>query len=230
VSDWRQPWQNALQPSPDCIAIDRLGGELSDRERDHLAKCPRCQAEMALFDAFNSESASPDEIREGRWMVSELHRRLDAPSNVKPFQSRRRPVHVLAAAAVVVIVAGAAYWMDHREPELSTGINVQSVYRTSRLDVIAPLGSLPKIPQELKWRRVARATSYSVQMLEIDRTLLWSAETAGESIPLPADVMARCAPGKSILWEVKARRGSEVLASSGTQRFHVVLSPAGRTR
>jgi len=230
VSSSLQQWRNGLEPGPDCIAIARLGDELSDRERGHLASCSRCQAEMALFDSFNSESASSDEVREGRWIASELHRRLDGPSNVMPFQPRRRTFHALAAAAVLVIVSGAAYWMSNREPELDPGIHLLSVYRTSRLDVIAPLGDSTEIPKELKWRGVARATSYSVQMLEIDRTLLWSAQTAQESIALPKDVMARCAPGKSILWEVTAHRGSTVLASSGTQRFRFLPSKTGRAR
>lgn len=230
MSDSRQQWQKELEPTADCIAITRLGDELTDVERNHLATCPRCQAELALFDAFNSDSATPDELREGQWIASELRRRLDPPSNVKRFQLRSRAFSGLAAAAVAVIVVGTAYWMENREPSLDTNVGVQGVYRTSRLEVIAPVGDLPEAPRALHWTAVADATSYSVQILEVDRSLLWSAETPRATIILPADVIAQFAPGKTLLWEVTARRGSVVLASSGIQRFRVSLNLHGRTK
>lgn len=229
MSDPRQQWQKELAPTPDCIAVERLGDELTGRERDHLATCPRCQAELALFAEFNSESASPDEVREGQWVASELHRRFDPPSNVKRFQPRPRAFSALAAAAAAVIVIGTAYWMGNREPSLDMNVGVQGVYRTSRFEVIAPVGEWPETPRELKWTAVPHAASYSVQIFEVDRTLLWSSETPRVTIILPADVIARIVPGKTLLWEVTARRGSAVLASSGTQRFRVSLNQQRRT-
>jgi hypothetical protein len=228
MSDSRRQWQKELEPTVDCIAIERLGDERTDRETAHLAACPRCQAELALFAEFNADSASPDEAREGQWIAAELHRRLDPQSlspssNVKQFRPRTRTFGALATAAAAVIVIGTGWWMN-REPSLDPDLGRPGVYRTSRIEVIAPTGEMQETPRELKWVAVAGATSYDVQILEVDRTLLWSSQTPRQTITLPAEVVVRFTPGKALLWEVTARRGAEVLASSGTQRFRVSMN------
>ncbi len=238
MSDPRVQWQKELEPTPECIDVSRLSDALSERERAHLATCPRCQAELALLHEFQTDSATPDEVRAGQWIASELHRRLalsnnapspDAPSNVKPFRSKQRTFSALAAAAVAVLVIGTAVWMENREPSLDPKIDVRNVYRTSRFDVIAPLGDVPEAPRELKWAAVPQATSYTVQILEVDGTELFRGATPRQSIVVPANVIAQFAPGKTLLWAVTARRGSDVLASSETQRFRVSVKRQRRT-
>jgi hypothetical protein len=230
VSDPRQQWGSELAPTPECIAIERLGEERTGPEREHLATCPRCQAEMALFDEFNADNASADEIRDGQWIAAELQRRLAPPANVKQFQPRVRAYRGLAAAAAAVIVIGTGYWFENREPSIDTQLGGETIYRTSKLEAIAPLGDVPEAPHALQWTAVAGANAYTVRILEVDQTLLWSADTSGAAITLPADVIARFAPGKTLLWDVTARRGSNVIASSGMQRFRVALSPSGSPR
>jgi hypothetical protein len=227
VSDPRQQWGSELAPTPDCIAIERLGEERTAPEREHLATCPRCQAELALFDEFRSDSASADEIRDGRWIAAELQRRLAQPSNVKQFQPRAHMYRGLAAAAAAVIVIGTGYWFENREPSLDTQISGETIYRTSRLEALAPLGDVAEAPHDLRWTAVAGANGYTVRVLEVDQTLLWSAETPAATIALPADVIARFAPGKTLFWAVTAHRGANVIATSGMQRFRVALSPSG---
>jgi RNA polymerase sigma factor (sigma-70 family) len=232
VSDSCPQWQEELASKPDCIDLIRLGEELSAIEREHVEACPRCQTELRLFQGFHADSASPEELREGQWIAAELQRRLspsasespsiESRSNVRAFTSRRRTFQsfALAAAAVIVIVIGSSYWMDNREPAIGTG-PTGNVYRTSRFEVVAPIGDLPEAPHDLRWLAVNGATSYSVQIVEVDRTVLWSSETPNTSITLPVEVVARFEPGKSLVWQVTARRGSEVLATSGTQSVRV---------
>lgn len=208
-------WQKALEPTPHCIPLERLGETLTDAEREHVASCARCQAELALFNGFQHGEETP----EGQWIATELQRRLETPSNVKVFTPRRRFTGALAAAAAAVIVIGSGLWMQYREPSIEHG-NI-NIYRSARLEAIAPNGDLTEAPKELRWTPVAGATSYSVRLLEVDRTPVWSAETQEARIALPASVAARCLPGKTLMWDVTARRGSEAIATSDTQQFRV---------
>jgi hypothetical protein len=214
-----EQWRQELQPTPDCIAIENLGSARTEAEQQHVASCPRCQAELALFESFHRDESTAD----SQWIAAELQRRLAPPSNVKPFRPRR-VFSSLAAAAAAVVVIGAAVWMQNREPSIDTKGTTQTVYRTSRLEAIAPAGDVAAAPRSLQWTAVPEATSYTVQLFEVDRTVLWKGETQAAAVALPAEVVARFAPGKTLLWEVTARRGTEVLATSGMQRFRVSFS------
>lgn len=228
MNDPRDAWREALAATPDCIALERFGEPLTAAEREHLATCARCQSELALYESFASDEAAPEETRAGAWVAAELHRRLDGAANVTAFEPRRRaPRFAWAAAAAAVFVIGTGLWMEKREPSLGDA-GVTSVYRTARLDAIAPLGDLAAAPRELRWNAVAGATVYTVEITEVDRTLLWRSETSSTRIVLPPNVVAQCAPGKTLLWDVAARRGSDELASSGVQQFRVAVPVPGR--
>ena len=79
MTDPRQEWQNQLAPQTDCIAIDRLGEELTAAEGEHVQTCPRCQAELALFRSFESEAVSAEE--------GEAARAIAASSGSRPSTS-----------------------------------------------------------------------------------------------------------------------------------------------
>lgn len=218
MSEARDQWRAALAPTPNCIPLERLGESRTDAEREHLASCARCQTEVALFDEVAAADASAD----SRWVAEELHRRFEPASNVTPFAPRRNTRFAWAAAAAVAIAIAGGVWMETREPSIG-GVEPTNVYRALSVEAIAPVGDLAAPPRELRWKPVAGATGYAVELREVDRTLLWRAETSASFIALPADVVAQCAPGKSLLWDVAARRGSDVLASSGVQRFRVAV-------
>ncbi|MBV9496783.1 MAG: hypothetical protein JOZ54_21245 [Acidobacteria bacterium] len=216
MSDARDQWRAALAPTPQCIPLERLGEARTDAEREHLASCARCQTEVALFAEMNAMDASAD----SRWVAEELHRRFE--TNVKPFSPRRNARFAWAAAAAIAIAIAGGVWMETREPSIG-GVESTNVYRALSVEAIAPVGDLAEAPRELRWKPVAGATGYAVELREVDRTLLWRSETSASVLALPADVVAQCAPGKSLLWDVAARRGSDVLASSGVQRFRVAV-------
>jgi hypothetical protein len=216
VTDWKE----ALAPSPECIDLARLGEELDAAERAHLDTCARCQSELAMFREIAREETSADEAREVEWIASELRRR----NNVVAFRPKAWRV-LYAAAAVIVMVIGIGYWMQLREPAIDAPLDGPAVYRSARLDVIAPIGDLAQAPNELRWTAVPDASRYRVQIAEVDGTLLWSAGTTQSNVALPPAVIAQFAPGKSLLWEVKAFRGEEMLASSETQTVRVSVAP-----
>ena len=209
MTDWRE----ALAPTPDCVDLGRLGEELTAEERAHLDTCARCQSELALFREFQNDEPSA----EGEWVAGELRRRFD---NVKPFRAKTWRV-LYAAAAALVLLIGAGWWLQLREPSIDGGALDPGPYRSARLDLIEPVGDLASPPNELRWSAVPNTSRYRVRILEVDATVVWSGETTETHVALPPAVVAQFSPGKSLRWEVQAFRGTEVLAASETQIVRV---------
>jgi hypothetical protein len=227
VSDARQDWQQALAPTPECIDVVRFGEELDGAARTHLESCTRCQAELALYREMQREESTEDEAAAGQWIAGELQRRFEGTStatgNVVPFRSKFSRA-LYAAAAAIVLVIGAAFWMQLREPSIDAPLGDPGLYRSARLDVIAPIGDLAQAPNELRWTAVPNASRYHVRIMEVDATVVWSSDTTEPAVTLPPAVVAQFAPGKSLSWDVQAFRGNEVLASSDTQTVRVTVT------
>lgn len=226
MSEPRDGWRTALAPTPECLEPERLGEELDEQARAHVASCARCSAELALFREFERDDR---DVEAGRWIAEELQRRAGQTGNVRTFRSR--PSRFLyAAAAVVLIAIGASYWIDSREPALDPNAGT-NVYRATRIQTIAPNGELAQAPNEMRWTAVPGTTRYHVQILEVDGQPVWSADTTEPRLALPADVAARFAPGKTLLWSVTAYRGNEELAQSDTQNVRVsTTNTPGKSR
>jgi hypothetical protein len=231
VSDARHDWQQALAPTPECIDIVRFGEELDGPSLAHLESCTRCQAELALYRELQQEESTAEEAAAGQWIAGELQRRFNsgsAANNVVPFRSKLSRA-VYAAAAAIVLVVGAAYWMQLREPSIDAPLGDPGIYRSARLNVIAPIGDLAQAPNELRWTAVPKASRYHVRIMEVDATTVWSSDTTEAVVKLPPAVVAQFAPGKSLSWDVQAFRGNEVLASSETQIVRVTVTAPRKT-
>lgn len=227
----RRKVKRRLQVTADCIAVERFGETLAAAERDHLAVCTRCQAELALWQEMDSATTGAEEHAAVGWISGELRRR----------RARRRPgagswltglrgPTLVAAAASILLAAGAGYVFWDPEPEPGEPQSADHVYRTARVTVVAPVGDLESPPNELKWMPVDGAASYDVRVLEVDGTSLWRGSSPGPEIRVPAAVVARFVPGKTIVWEITARaRGGAPVAVSGTSRFRVNTSTFPRS-
>jgi hypothetical protein len=231
MSDAQMNWKRELQRTAECPQVDRLPGILTLVESEHVAHCARCQAEMALWKEFRNGKTSLSEAAAVQWISSELRRRFSTgsvnavPSNVVSMASRRKvlPPRALAAAAMLVVALGIGYMAQNREPSAGGAPNRSDFYRSSRIKVTTPSGDVTSSPARLEWTPVAGASSYDVSVLEVDRTILWQGNSLEPRVALPSTVTAQFVPGKTIFWEVTARRGTAVLAQSGTERFRVAL-------
>lgn len=213
-------WKDVLGRTPECIDVERFGSELDAQSREHLDACVHCQAELALYREITRAESTAGEDRVAREIAETLQR-----SKVVEF--RPRPLRVLyAVAAAFVLIVGIGWWMQLREPSLDP-IGRDDVYRSTRVELIAPRGELDHAPNELRWTAVPNASRYRVEITEVDDTVVWSSDTAVPRVALPADVIAKFVPGKSLTWEVKAFRGEEMLASSETQLVRVSVAPSG---
>jgi len=236
VSAPRDQWKEALRPLADCVAIERFGEILEPEELGHIASCARCHAEMELWQRFNDEAVVSEEEEAVRWIVDEVARRASG-NEVKPIESRRFATRsatrfatrfatrqgLLAAAAMLLVALGVGYVIDNREPSIDVPAGPGLAYRSTAVQVIAPMGDVAVAPTQLEWTAFPGATDYDVQIVEVDGTNLWRASTREPRIELPPEIRAQLAPSKTVLWEVKARRDATVLAESGTQKFRVAL-------
>ena len=215
-------WKEELRRTSECIAIERLGEPQTDAEREHLAGCARCQSEMALWNEFDESEVRAEDEADVQAIVQQLrHAGAEAPSNVVSIESRRKSwMRSLAIAATLVIAVGVGYLVNNREPSVNVPFG-DSAYRSASVDVVAPKGDVPNAPAELRWSAVTGAKQYGVAVMEVDRTMLWQTSTQETHVALPATVVEQCVPGKTILWQVTAKRDSSVIAQSGVQRFRV---------
>ena len=97
----RRDLDAALAPREQCIAVERLAGELDGKEREHVASCARCRTELALYRDFESDAASAEERAASEWIVARL-RRGRAGASAFP----RRWSFGLAAAALLTLGIG----------------------------------------------------------------------------------------------------------------------------
>ena len=133
---------------------------------------------------------------------------------------------IAAPVAAAAIVAAALLWLrSPKEPELQANLGAGStVYRSTEVQTIAPVGNLQKTPDHMQWRAVESAASYKILMSEVDQTEVWTAQTSDTSLTIPRAVVAKMKVGKPFLWKVSALdTNGQVLATSQTQRF--VIAP-----
>jgi hypothetical protein len=221
-----------LELTAACIATERFGDALADAERDHLAVCQRCQAELALWHEIDASTTGPEEEAAVRWIAGELRRRRGrSHAAARSWLAGLRGPRLFAAAASILLVAGGGYVFWDPEPQPGEPQSADHVYRTAQITVVGPVGDLQSPPNELKWVPVDGAVSYDVRVVEVDGTSLWRGSSPGPHVSMPAAVVARFVPGKTIVWEVTARApGGAPVAVSGTYRFRVGTSTFPRSR
>jgi hypothetical protein len=225
VSQTREQWKRVLRPLGDCVAIERFGELMEPKEREHIASCARCHSEMELWKEFNDETTTPEEAEAVRWIADEVAHRRTSGAEARPSVSRRFATHprMLAAAAMLFLALGIGYIIDNRAPSIDVPAGHNLEYRSAGIQVIAPTGDVATAPTRLEWIAIPGATSYYVQIVEVDRAILWRVSTRQPRVDVPPAVSAQFVPGKTILWEVTARRDATVLAESGTQKFRVAV-------
>jgi hypothetical protein len=214
----------ALRTTAECIPVERLGEARTARESEHLRDCVRCQTEVALWQEFDASSPSSDEGAAVAWVVAELGRRAGqaAPAAAaRPARWLRLP-RWAAVAATVAFAALVGYGLWDPEPRVDGRPDASATYRSQQVQSIAPVGTVATAPRALEWAPVSGAVAYDVQVLEVDRVVLWKGVSASPRIELPAGVIAQLLPGKTVLWEVVARNAAGVVvAESGSQKVRV---------
>jgi hypothetical protein len=202
-----------------CPSIEELAAD-QNRFRQHVSECAHCSAELALLRSFESGQASAAERPAIAQIVAELKK--NSPAKQESWWQKMWRPRVLVPLAVGLAAAALVIVMNVPRPGNSLDAPFDNVVRSTQLAVISPVGLLAQTPSQLKWSPVNGAASYKVQVLEVDRTTLWSASSYDAYADLPGEVRAKIVPLKTILWEVSALDASgHPIASSGMQSFTV---------
>lgn len=243
----------ALLPSRSCATIEQLSrlcdrdhaGTAEARTAEHVAGCVRCRTELALLKQFETDVLRPDEEEDASWIVARLARdvpRMIAgevlpkrnappgrPAGWRRFVNLRTVAGSLAAASAAVVVAVNIVGRDASPPALAPGATAgPEIFRSEEVILEEPAGDVAVAPKLLRWHPAAGAYSYSVEVLEVDRTPVWSGESREPKLALPPPVRARMVPGKPFLWQVVAKDlAGKSIATSQVQKFRVRIVRAG---
>lgn len=220
------PLKAALSPTPECLAPERFGETLEAREQAHVDSCARCQGELALWREFDESSPIEGEGAAVQWIVAELARRNAAPAEnpggIRGWWTARFLRPWAAAMATVALAVGVGYFVWDREPAVRSQTGSAPIYRSGQVRAVSPIGDVPTAPTALEWIAVDQAISYDIEVTEVDRTRLLRATSPVPRFELPRSLVEQLVPGKTVLWEVRARNAShEVVGESGPQQVRV---------
>jgi hypothetical protein len=221
---------NAFQRTSQCLGIDELVTALDGADEQHkrqveshIAECAHCRTELALFRGFESAQVRPEEQRDVNAIVASLRKR--SPAAPEPWWKSMwkprllMPAGLATAAAMIAIMVG----IQHRPGQPSLIPGDEQVMRSSKVTVVSPVGDLVEPARSLAWYTVVGASSYRVTILEADRTELWSTTVQQTTADVPAGVVQKMAPLKTLFWKVQALDSSgSVLVESGLTRFRVL--------
>lgn len=225
----------ALSTSLECATLGQLEdlARAPTAVRDHVRACARCLGELELMRGFVLAAPRAEEKADVEWISARLARRFPPPrTESTPVQgdlSPRRwfPPRIgqpagLALAAAMMALAVSVAFRESIPPALRVLSAEPRVFRSPDLAVLSPSGDLDAPPAQLRWEPVPAASSYAVQLTDVDREEIWSAETRDASAVLPPGVRRHAVPAKTLLWQVTARDAAgNTIAQSAVQKFRV---------
>jgi hypothetical protein len=243
--------RDALAAAPDCLSAVELE-RLADNPaiaNAHLDSCARCQAELDLLLAFRSPEPLPGEGAAVAWIGSELERnlgqirsgsevRVEKGAEAGRISALNRmfssifSLRWLAGASAAVLLCSAAlfYFRDARQPALRGDAGAgPSVYRSTEVQILTPLGEVSSLPPRMQWKAVEGAHSYRVVFEEVDHSVIDDLKTNDVSVTIPAAAARTLNLGKPLLWRVTALDAQgRVLAISQNQRLSLHANPERR--
>lgn len=230
-------WQDAVAQGKDCLSPDDLQALLqnngSESSRQHVGDCPHCQAELAMIESFaaakSPEVSDVGQREEIAWIVARLqaHPKTATSPPVRTAAWRnffQLPYVVGAAAAGLVIYLGISlYVFDHQQqPALTADGSPSQPLRSGAVHLTAPSGDLAQPPASFRWEEFPGAGSYSVELLEVDGTVLWSGKSQQAVLPVGPKLQARMQRAKPLAWRVVALDSSgKIIAESNAAHFIV---------
>jgi CheY-like chemotaxis protein len=138
-----------------------------------------------------------------------------------PPRKRSWPLVAGLVALLLAIVAG-LLWRSVPPPLPGNGPGARTLHRGSTIEVVAPVGVVPERLSELRWRPVARAVSYRVEIRRVDDALLWEGTSPQPQLVLPSEAKQAIVPHVVYFWRVLAFDGDDrLVGTSGRVRFAI---------
>jgi len=221
--------------SQECPSLETLvrrlegaeGEEMKAATERHLEDCASCSTESALFREFLNGEVSPEEKVGVDWVERRIRPPYaqdlnDTSSWMDRLASTLRGSPLVWAGAAAMLLAAVLVVRD-APPGLPGGLgNGRIVERSGQLQAAGPIGDIDAPPSFLEVVAVADAVTYRFKLQEIDRTLIWEADSAQPRVELPAEIAAEALPGRTLVWRAAVLDESgSILAETQSTRFAV---------
>ncbi|PYP92494.1 MAG: hypothetical protein DMG65_04000 [Candidatus Angelobacter sp. Gp1-AA117] len=237
----REAWRAAVSTTGNCLSIndlERLAESVplpDEKLNAHLAECPRCQTELAMLKNFESAAPAHDEGAAVAWITAQLGRNSlkSAPQTAVAgrlgfFRNFFRNSYAIAAVAValIIIFSVSLYISEHQAaPQLNAGLNNPNpgqILRSQSIRLIGPSGDLKGLPENFRWDVYPGATSYRVELTEVDGTLVRQETVNQNVLSVTPDWKSLIHTGKPYNWQVTALDASgKAVVSSSREHFRV---------
>jgi hypothetical protein len=226
-------WRAGVSASDDCLSLDALqdivdGGSADLKVARHLSGCAHCQAELAMLRSF--EQVLPAENDHAvDWIAAQLQRAQGIPPVPVPFWRGWFKIPQLATAAALMMTVGlglSLYISNRQERPVLHGSPAENLkMRSGDIRLTGPSGELDRAPETFRWEALPLAKSYSIQLLEVDGSVLWSGQSAENILIVNPELKTKMHPGKTLLWKVTALDATgKPIASSSPDRFRVTTA------
>lgn len=237
----RETWRAAVSRTGECLSINELerlaeNVPLPDEKLNaHLAGCPRCQTELAMLKNFESATPAQDEGAAVAWITAQLSRsslksapQTAAVGRLAFFRNFFRSPYAIATVAVtlIIIFSVSLYISEHQSaPQLNAGLknpNPDEIMRSQSVRVIGPSGDLKSLPESFRWDVYPGATSYRIELTEVDGTLVRQETVNQNVLSVTPEWKSVIHGGKPYIWQVTALDASgKAVASSSREHFRV---------
>lgn len=233
-------WQDAMASGEDCLdlaIIERIADNgpsaVDAKASAHLAQCPHCQTEVSMLKRFESAEPIEGEGAAVAWITAQLQKN-GVGESVSSSETSRVSVwrsifsgafawKPLAAALALVFVFGAGYMvMQNGKPPVIVP-ELGGSFRSGVVQPVGPSGEISGAPAQLEWKALDGAKGYSIELMEVDGTVLAKVQTAETHLTLKAEQTRFMLPGKPITWRVTAldANGNAIPNSAGQMQFKV---------
>ena len=222
------------------LAGTRVGFESSDSTSSssrHLNACAHCQAELAMLRSFESSIPSEHEGAAAAWIAARLQRQIKSAPAVSPARSRPwlpfpRFSYLSGTAAVAATLALVfSLYISDRPPRPSVDVSLSSTQtmRSGSVRLTSPAGDLDRPSENLRWEAYPGATTYLVEVMEVDGTVVWTRHSSETLLASSPELRLKIDSGKPLLWRVTALNDSgNAIASSDRARFRLKLQNSGQ--
>lgn len=237
----REAWRAAVSATGECLSIkdlERLADSASlpdEKLNAHLAGCPRCQTELAMLKNFESATPAQDEGAAVAWITAQLGRnslksspQTAAMGRLAFFRNFFRSSYAIAAVAValIIIFSVSLYISEHQPaPQLNAGLkktNPSEIMRSQSVRLVGPSGDLKSLPESFRWDTYPGASSYRVEVTEVDGTLVRQETVHQNVLSVTPEWKSVIHADKPYIWQVTAFDASgKAVASSSREHFRV---------
>ena len=229
-------WRDGVSAGDHCLSLDALqdlmdGGSSDLKGARHLSGCAHCQAELAMLRSFERVLPAENAQAEVDWIAAQLQRAqgmTGVPVNVPFWRGWLRVPRIAAAAALMLTIGlGLSLYISSREdrPLLHGNSSENLTMRSGDIRLTAPSGELDREPETFSWEALPLAKSYSIQLLEVDGTVIWNGQSAENILITNPELKTKMRPGKTLLWKVTALDAlGKPIASSNPNRFRVAAA------